>query len=245
MTAPGESARLAALLPDAPRFVETRWMLLQGRCEVLALQADATNPSFVARDEEERLVCVVGTPAASAILDAVARNGDGGALISMPENVSRVRQALPGREARPAALHRLGDDERLPEPPEDEEVRLLTQPEELLSLPPGFRAELRGSWIAPYGGERPPRRRSWKAFRSRSATHHGRMNAYSEDLRKKIVEAVFRRGIGKSEAARAFGMSLSSVKRYARAHSEGKSRDALGPGRLFGGWDWQKSSIMT
>jgi hypothetical protein len=40
------------------------------------------------------------------------------------------------------------------------------------------------------------------------------MNAYSEDLRKKIVEAL-RRGAGKSEAARAFGVSLSSVKRYA------------------------------
>lgn len=47
------------------------------------------------------------------------------------------------------------------------------------------------------------------------------MNAYSQDLREKIVEAVFGRGMGKSEAARAFGVSLSSVKRYARAASEG------------------------
>jgi transposase len=47
------------------------------------------------------------------------------------------------------------------------------------------------------------------------------MNAYSEDLRKKIVEAL-RRGTGKSEAARSFGVSLSSVKRYARMAQEGK-----------------------
>lgn len=40
------------------------------------------------------------------------------------------------------------------------------------------------------------------------------MNAYSEDLRKKIVDAVCGRGVGKSEAARTFGVSLSSVKRY-------------------------------
>ena len=40
------------------------------------------------------------------------------------------------------------------------------------------------------------------------------MNAYSEDLRKKIVEALGR-GMGKSEAARTFSVSLSSVKRYA------------------------------
>ncbi len=49
------------------------------------------------------------------------------------------------------------------------------------------------------------------------------MNAYSHDLRQKIVEAMFERGMGKSEAARAFGVSLSSVKRYVRAASEGRS----------------------
>jgi transposase len=49
----------------------------------------------------------------------------------------------------------------------------------------------------------------------------GAMNAYSEDLRKKIVEALHR-GAGKSEAARSFGVSLSSVKRYARTAREGK-----------------------
>ncbi len=49
------------------------------------------------------------------------------------------------------------------------------------------------------------------------------MNAYSQDLREKIVQAVFERGMGKSEAARTFSVSLSSVKRYARAASEGKS----------------------
>ncbi len=40
------------------------------------------------------------------------------------------------------------------------------------------------------------------------------MKAYSEDLRRKVVEAVQQRGIAKSEAARTFGVSLSSVKRY-------------------------------
>ena len=47
------------------------------------------------------------------------------------------------------------------------------------------------------------------------------MNAYSEDLRKKIVEAL-RRGSGKSEAAYTFGVSLSSVKRYAKLAEEGR-----------------------
>ncbi len=41
------------------------------------------------------------------------------------------------------------------------------------------------------------------------------MNAYSEDLRKKIIEAL-RRGMTKPEAARTFSVSRSSVKRYAK-----------------------------
>ncbi len=48
-----------------------------------------------------------------------------------------------------------------------------------------------------------------------------RMNAYSEDLRKKIVEAL-RRGTTKSEAARSFGVSRSSVKRYAKLAEQGR-----------------------
>jgi transposase len=48
------------------------------------------------------------------------------------------------------------------------------------------------------------------------------MNAYSEDLREKIIEAL-RRGMGKSEAARTFCVSLSSVKRYAKLAEEGRS----------------------
>jgi len=48
------------------------------------------------------------------------------------------------------------------------------------------------------------------------------MNGYSEDLREKIVAAVGR-GISKSQAARTFGVSLSSVKRYAKKADHGES----------------------
>jgi transposase len=54
-----------------------------------------------------------------------------------------------------------------------------------------------------------------------SQWHHERMNPYSEDLRKKIVQAL-RRGMGKSQAARTFSVSLSSVKRYAKMAEEGR-----------------------
>jgi transposase len=58
--------------------------------------------------------------------------------------------------------------------------------------------------------------------RSWAVRHHERMNPYSEDLRKKIVEAV-QRGMPKIEAARTFGVGISSVKRYVAAAREGRS----------------------
>ena len=72
------------------------------------------------------------------------------------------------------------------------------------------------------------------------------MNAYSEDLRKKIIEAL-RRGTTKSEAARSFGVSRSSVKRYAKLADEGKPlarRNDLAPSpswaRVPGGY-WRRT----
>ena len=54
-----------------------------------------------------------------------------------------------------------------------------------------------------------------------SQWHHEHVNAYSEDLRKKIIDAL-RRGMGKSQAARTFSVSLSSVKRYAKMADQGR-----------------------
>ena len=52
--------------------------------------------------------------------------------------------------------------------------------------------------------------------------HHKCMNAYSEDLPKKIVEAK-ERGMPIVEVARTFDIGLSSVKRYAKTAREGGS----------------------
>jgi transposase len=54
-----------------------------------------------------------------------------------------------------------------------------------------------------------------------SRVHHWRMKAYSEDLRKRILQAVDR-GMPKSVAAKTFSVSRASVKRYAAARREGR-----------------------
>ena len=56
------------------------------------------------------------------------------------------------------------------------------------------------------------------------------MKAYSEDLRKKIVDAI-ERGRPKAQAARTFGVGISTVKRYATKVRRGES---LEPGKAPG-----------
>jgi transposase len=56
------------------------------------------------------------------------------------------------------------------------------------------------------------------------------MKAYSEDLRRKIVVAI-ERGMPKAQAARTFGVGVSTVKRYATKAQRG---EPLEPGKAPG-----------
>jgi transposase len=56
------------------------------------------------------------------------------------------------------------------------------------------------------------------------------MKAYSEDLRRKIVDAI-ERGMPKAQAARMFGVGVSTVKRYATKAQRG---EPLKPGKAPG-----------
>jgi transposase len=56
------------------------------------------------------------------------------------------------------------------------------------------------------------------------------MKAYSIDLRRKIVDAM-ERGMPKAEAARTFGVGISTVKRYAAKARRG---EPLQPGKASG-----------
>ena len=56
------------------------------------------------------------------------------------------------------------------------------------------------------------------------------MKAYSEDLRRKIVDAI-ERGMLKAQAARTFRVGISTVKRYATKARRGES---LEPGKAPG-----------
>jgi transposase-like protein len=69
------------------------------------------------------------------------------------------------------------------------------------------------------------------------------MNAYSEDLRKKIVKAK-ESGMPTVEVARTFGVGISSVKRYAKTAREGGSlRPKKSPGRAAQGRRARKAAL--
>ena len=71
------------------------------------------------------------------------------------------------------------------------------------------------------------------------------MKAYSEDLRRKIVDAL-KRGVSKSEAAGLFGVSLSSVKRFARMERQGASlAPRKPPGRPPKGGDATRRLLLA
>ena len=57
------------------------------------------------------------------------------------------------------------------------------------------------------------------------------MKAYSEDLRRKIVDAI-ERGMSKAQAARTFGVGISTIKRYVTKAQRGESLEpAKAPGK--------------
>lgn len=134
--------RLARSLPDVPRWIETRSMLLSGDCELFGVE-DGTESSFVVRDPEDVPISVVGCPHRHQIEAAVARGWEGDSLIAAPEDAPYVSSILPDWRPVPAKLHLLGDEARLLQVPEGA-VRML-EPSELDGIE-GVPDDLR-SWL--------------------------------------------------------------------------------------------------
>jgi GNAT superfamily N-acetyltransferase len=116
---------LAARLPDLPRLVETRAMLLSGACEVIG---DTAAGDYVVCSADAGVAAVVGHPSAAALRAAAERTGIIDVLC--PEaTAGEVAGALPGWAAQAAVIHTLSGapahrgaaraDVRVLEPDED------------------------------------------------------------------------------------------------------------------------------
>jgi GNAT superfamily N-acetyltransferase len=147
---PPTAQRLARALPDTPRWVETRGMLLSGQAEVFA--ADALEVAFVVRVLSGALaaVSVVGRPSAHAIHQAVDGTTDMTPVIAQLDNAGYAGGALaacpasvPGQAWTPerAIVHRLSGV-AASAAADEAPVRLLGAEDSLDHLPAGLRFEI-------------------------------------------------------------------------------------------------------
>jgi len=119
--------RLLSTVPDQPKWVELRAMLLSGQCEVYGLEG-AERLSFVARHTEMELVFVYGRPEPDVIRRTSALAPFPETVLCLPEDRRHVAEALPEWRSELATIYRLTNSERAPEVPADA-VRLLSPSE--------------------------------------------------------------------------------------------------------------------
>ena len=150
---------LAQRLPDLPRWIETRGMLLSGRCTVLG--AEHAERGFVVCGNDAPLVCVVGQPAPELLRQAVERADPGVELVAQVESLALVRRALPDWKAEGATIHTLPETTSRAAPA-GEDIRPITaiDPAQLAALPADLAAEVgralrHGAVVAAYVDDRP------------------------------------------------------------------------------------------
>jgi GNAT superfamily N-acetyltransferase len=104
---------LAVRLPDIPRWIEARSMLLTGNCEILSEPTDEM--ACVVLNIERQLIVVTGRPSASTILQAVGATGERALVICPLEEAGHVGAVLPNRILSPAKLHLLVKQHLMPQ----------------------------------------------------------------------------------------------------------------------------------
>jgi GNAT superfamily N-acetyltransferase len=97
---------LAALLPDTPRWVETRSLLLSGRCEVVGAGAKPSLP-FVVVSSDLPLICIAGKADPHSIQEAIDKKGKFAEILAAPEDREHVSAILDGWIFQRAILHTL------------------------------------------------------------------------------------------------------------------------------------------
>ncbi len=130
---------LAKALPDIPRFIESRGMLLANRCKIFGFE-ESECKSFVVCHNEVGLISVIGKPSIEAIRQAVEGSDKQGAVLAFDDNYLMVKEGLPNWQSEKATLYLLVDSPTLPCVP-DGRVRFL-KAEEVESLT-GISGELK------------------------------------------------------------------------------------------------------
>jgi hypothetical protein len=120
-------ADLARVLPDEPRWVETRWMLLEDRATVTGLTGDRRH--FVASCTQRALLAIVGRPDHAFISGSAARAPRHAEALAAVEHGDHAAAALPGWKRTLAHIFRWPDARPVPGAPDARDARLLTPAE--------------------------------------------------------------------------------------------------------------------
>lgn len=136
--------RLIERLPDIPRWVEARSVLLSGAAEISGLET-AGPLAAVLRNPDDDTVFVVGRPKPDAVLDAVSRREGACDVICGIAEAAAIATLSPGWIAQPIRLHLMAGDGLLPKP-RDGDVRF-AEPALIQATPmdPDLREELRAA----------------------------------------------------------------------------------------------------
>jgi GNAT superfamily N-acetyltransferase len=153
-------AELAAALPDQPRWVAARGLLLARRCEVLLGPEGKSSSGYLLVERGGALACAVHRPVAALV--ARLRSGEHGPrqLLAPLVNAEPLRPLLPGWREYAATVHVHPAPETLPRPVGPARFLTLAEVERLHDLAPALASELtralgRGPVAAAFHGDRP------------------------------------------------------------------------------------------
>lgn len=108
-------ANLAQKIPDLPRWVEARALLLTEACEIYGLQ-ETPELALVVREPEHGTVFVIGTPAVAALQAAIQHHPAGGEVIAPFSQTAWLAAALPGWAHTRIIVHQLAEPNWFAEP---------------------------------------------------------------------------------------------------------------------------------
>lgn len=131
---------LLEAVPDLPRWLESRGMLLSGSCELFG----SDRAGFVVRSSDDRLISSIGRPAPAAIEEATASLEGPWTFICQTTDAVRFARELRGWTLEGAVLHMQPRGANVTARPVEAKIEQLKSiPERLLDrLPPHLRREL-------------------------------------------------------------------------------------------------------
>lgn len=93
-------------LPDIPRWIYARWMILSGQARIYADEKAGTSSSII-QHPTNGLTCVIGKPGTELVHRALSEEGLAVRIITYVDNDRYIENLIPGWTRSPAYLHLL------------------------------------------------------------------------------------------------------------------------------------------